>query len=109
MRKVAKASIIFISLFLAVAAMAKAKRYEVQLSNTVEAGGTQLKAGTYQVEVDGNSLVFYQGKKEIAKVPVRSEELQTKNEETSMNMSGGKLTAIQLAGTKTRLVVEGSQ
>lgn len=109
MRKVAKASIIFISLFLAVAAMAKAKRYEVQVSSTVEAGGTQLKAGTYQLEIDGNSLVFYQGKKEVAKVPVRTEELPTKNNETSMNMSGGKLTAIQLGGTKTRLVLEGSQ
>jgi ribosomal protein L31 len=106
MRKVASAFIIFISLFLAVAAMAKAKRYEVQISSTVQAGGTDLKAGTYQLEVDGNSLVFYQGKKEIAKVSVRTEELQTKNEETSMNMSGGKLTAIQLGGTKTRLVLE---
>jgi hypothetical protein len=106
MRKVASAFVIFISLFLAVAAMAKAKRYEVQISNTVEAGGTSLKAGTYQLEIDGNSLVFYQGKKEIAKVAVRTEELPTKNQETSMNMSGGKLTAIQLSGTKTRLVLE---
>ena len=106
MRKVATGFVIFISLFLAVAAMAKAKRYEVQLSNTVQAGGTQLKAGTYQVEVDGNSLVFYQGKKEVAKVAVRTEELQTKNEETSMNMSGDKLTAIQFGGTKTKVVLE---
>lgn len=106
MRKVASAFVIFMSLFLAVAAMAKAKRYEVQVSSTVQAGENQLKAGTYQIEVDGNSLVFYQGKKEIAKVAVRTEELQTKNEETSMNMSGGKLTAIQLGGTKTRLVLE---
>jgi ribosomal protein L31 len=106
MRKVATGFVIFISLFLAVAAMAKAKRYEVQISSTVQAGETQLKPGTYQLEVDGNSLVFYQGKKEIAKVAVRTEELQTKNEETSMNMSGGKLTAIQLGGTKTKLVLE---
>ena len=107
MRKVASGFVIFMSLFLAVAAMAKAKRYEVQISATVQAAGSSLKAGTYQLEVDGNSMVFYQGKKEIAKVPVRSEDLPTKNEETSMNMSGGKLTAIQLGGTKTRLVVEG--
>lgn len=106
MRKVASAFVISISLFLAVAALAKAKRYEVQVSSAVEAGGTQLKAGTYQLEVDGTSLVFYQGKKEVAKVSVRTEELQTKNDETSMNMSGGKLTAIQLGGTKTKLVLE---
>lgn len=106
MRKVAKASIIIISLFIAVAAMAKAKRYEVQISSAVEAGGTQLKAGTYQLEVDGDSLVFYQGKKEVAKVAVRTEELPKKNEETSMNMSGGKITAIQLGGTKSRLVLQ---
>lgn len=106
MRKVTGALVIFISLFLAVAAMAKAKRYEVQVSSSVEAGGTQLKAGTYQLEVDGNSLVFYQGKKEVAKAAVRTEELPKKNEETSMNMSGGKLTAIQLGGTKTKLVLE---
>jgi len=109
MKKVVRASLIFLTLFVAVAAVAKTKRYDVELAQSVQAAGTQLKAGTYQVEVDGNSLVFYQKQKEVAKVPVRSEDLQTKNEATSVTLTGDKLIAIQLSGTKTKLVVEGAQ
>jgi hypothetical protein len=109
MKNICKASLIFLTLFLAVAAMAKSKQYELQLGQPVQAGGTQLKAGVYQVEVEGNSLSFYQKKKEVAKVTVKSEDLQSKNEGTSVTTAEGKLVAIQLDGTKTKLVVEGSQ
>ena len=106
MKKVYTASLILLSLFLAVAAMAKAKRYDLQLAQDVQAGSTQLKAGAYQVEVDGNSLVFYQRQKEVAKVTVKSEDLPKKNEATSVTIASGKLIAIQLSGTKSKLTVE---
>ena len=107
MKKVFQASLIFLSLFLAVAAIAaKPKRYDVQLAQPVQASDTQLKAGAYQVEMTDHSLVFYQRQKEVAKVPVKTEELQTKNENTSVTVSGGKLTEIQLGGTKSKLVIE---
>lgn len=109
MKKVCRASLIFLSLFLAVAAIAKSKRYDVQLAQPVQASGAQLKAGAYQVEMEDHSLVFYQGKNEVAKVAVRSEEQQTKNDNTSVTINQGKLVSLQLSGTKTKLVVEGSQ
>ena len=101
--------LLFLTLFLAVAALAKTKRYELHLANTVQASGVELKSGTYQVEEDQGSLVFYQGKKEIAKVPVRSEDIGNKNEVTSFTIANNKLMAVQLGGTKTKLVVEGSK
>ena len=109
MKTIFRASLVFLILFLAVTAIAKSKRYDVQLAQPVQAGNEQLKAGAYQVEMEDHFLVFYQGKKEVAKVPVRSEELQTKNDNTSITISQGKLIALQLSGTKTKLVVEDSQ
>jgi hypothetical protein len=109
MRKVLSALLIGFTLFLGVSAMAKGKRYELPLGETIQANGVQVKSGTYDVELDGNTLVFYQGKKEVAKVDVRVEEQQTKNENTSVTVSGGKLVQVQLGGMKSKLVVAGSQ
>ena len=109
MKKVLRASLVFLGLFLALTAVAKGKRYELRLARPVQAAGTQLSAGAYEVEVEGNSLVFYQKQKEVAKVPVRSEELQKKNDGTSLTVTQDKLISIQLNGTKTKLTVEGAQ
>ena len=106
MKKVCSVLVIALSIFLAVTAMAKTKRYELQIGQTVQAGGAQLKPGAYQIEVEGNSLVFYQGQKEIAKAPVRSEEVTKKVDNTSVTLNQDKLVEVQLGGTKTKLIVE---
>ena len=49
------------------------------------------------------TATFYQGKKEIGKVTVRSEEVGKKIEVTRVGVSGDKLTSIELGGTKTKL------
>ena len=97
-----KGLFVFAVLFLALVAMAKSKRYEVSFSSTVQAGSIQIKQGTYQMEVEGGMATLFQGNKEVAKIPVRSEEVGNKKiEETRLGLSGGKLVSIELGGTKT--------
>ena len=88
--------------------MAKGKRYDVSLGKTVQAGSAQLAAGKYQVEADSGTITFYQGKKEVAKVSVRSEDVANKPDGTAVSVQGDKLTWIQFEGTKKKLVVEGN-
>lgn len=106
MRKIATTCFVSLSLLLAVAAMAKVKRYDVQFSEALQASGVKLNAGTYQVEMDGNSILFFKHRKQVAKVPVKTEQLQNKNGNTSVTTEGNKLIALQFAGTKTKLVVQ---
>jgi hypothetical protein len=106
MKKLSTITLLAFTLFVSGSAIAKNKRYELQLSQTVQASGVELKPGTYQLEMDGNSLVFYQGKKEIGKVSVRSEEEQKKIEATSVTVAQEQLKSIELGGTKTKLIVE---
>jgi hypothetical protein len=105
MKQFSKSVFVVAALFLSLTVMAKSKRYEVAFPSAVQAGGLQVKEGTYQVEVEGGTATFYQGKKEIGKVPVRSEELGKKIEVTRVGVSGDKLTSIELGGTKTKLNV----
>jgi len=98
---------VFVSLCLALTVMAKNKQYEVVINHPVQAGSVELKKGTYQLEVDGSSAVLYQGKKEIGRVPVRTEEAAKKIEITSVDLVGDKVTAFELGGTKTKLVLAG--
>lgn len=92
---------------LALNVMAKSKQYEVIVSHPVQAGSVQMAKGKHQLEVNGGTAVLYQGKKEIGKVPVRSEEAVKKIEITSLDVAGDKVTAFELGGTKTKLVVTG--
>jgi len=72
----------------------------------VQAGSTQVKQGMYQMEVEGDMATLFQGNKEVAKIPVRTEEVGKKVEVTTLGLSGDKLVSIQLGGTKTKLNVE---
>jgi len=110
MRKTSTITLMIFGLLLAITAVAKdakEKKYELELANAVEASGVQLKAGTYKVAVEENSLIVYQGNKEVAKIPGHMEELETKNQETSVTVSNNKLTEIRLSGTNMRFVVGG--
>ncbi len=104
MKQFSKGVFVLAVLFLSVTVMAKSKRYEVAFPSAVQAGGMQVKEGTYQVEVEGNTATFYQGTKEIGKVPVRTEEVGKKIEVTRVDVSGDRLLSIELGGTKTKLL-----
>lgn len=107
MTRIRPAISVFVLSLLAFTAIAKGKQYELVVSRPLQAGSVQLNKGKYQLEVDGTTAVLYQGKKEIGKVPVRSEEVVKKVEVTGVNTSGDKVTAFELGGTKTKLVVAG--
>jgi hypothetical protein len=105
LKQVTKGLLVFLTLLLPLITMAKTKRYEIVLSTAVQAGSSQLKAGTYEMELDGGNATFYQGKKEICRVAVRTEEVAKKIDATSIEVSGDKLTAIELGHTNMRLAV----
>ena len=105
MKQFSRGLFVFAALFLAMVAMAKSKRYEVAFPSAVQAGGILVKQGTYQMEVEGGMATFFQGNKEVAKVPVRTEEVGKKIEVTTLGVSGDKLVSIELGGTKTKLNV----
>ncbi len=98
------------ALLLAISAAAKTKHYDLILSNPTEVSGVQLKGGNYEVAVEDGSLLFYQNRKEVARVPVRIEQLGTKNQNTSLTINTAqrphKLLEIQLRGTTMKLVLE---
>ena len=90
-------------LLLSLVAMARSKQYDVIINHDVQAGALQLKAGKYQLEVDGGTATFYQRDKEIGKLPVKAEEGAKKVEVTRLGIVDDKVTSIELGGTKTRL------
>ncbi len=83
-----------------------ASSYTVTFADAVSAGGIQLNAGNYKVEMPGDKAIFKQGKKTV-EVPAT---LQTTNEKYSSTSAiigaGSKLKEIDLSGTKTKVVFQ---
>ena len=89
---------------LALGIASAASSYSVTLTSDISAGTTQLKAGTYKVEVEGNQAIFKQGK-DTTQVPVSVEKNGTKFRYTTVQTVDSKLQAIELGGSNTKLVV----
>lgn len=89
-------------------ALAGVKTYTVSLLEPAMLGSTELKAGEYQLQVDGGKVMVRTGKTE-AEAPVKEESNGAKFKETTVKLtaSGGKqhIAEICLGGTTTRLVV----
>ena len=51
-------------------------------------GGTELKAGTYKVEVQGDKAVFKSGKDVVAQAPAKVENAKLKYSATAVSTSG---------------------
>src|SRR5690348_14710242 len=88
---------------LALGIASAASDYTVTLVAPISAGETQLKAGQYKVQVEGNQAIFKQGKTSTA-IPVSVEKNATKYRYTAVESIASKLTAIDLGGTDTKLV-----
>ena len=106
-----KAAVTFASLFLLAAlATANAKTYSVQLFEPSVVAGTELKAGTYQIDVKDSSIVIKGGKTPIT-VPATLEKADTKYPATSVRyeVSGGKreIKQIKLGNTNLKVVLGG--
>jgi len=106
-----KAAVTFASLFLLAAlATANAKTYSVQLFEPSVVAGTELKAGTYQIDVMDSSIVIKGGKTPIT-VPATLEKADTKYSTTSVryDVSNGKreIKQIKLGNTNLKVVLGG--
>lgn len=101
--KLAKLSLGFAILALGVASAASS--YKITLPSDTWAGDTQLKAGDYKVQVEGDKATFMQGKTSI-QVVASVETAAKKFSDTTLESSGTKLQAIDIGGTTTKIVIK---
>ena len=97
-------------LFMVVAglAVAGARSYTVSLTKANMLGTTELKAGDYKIEVDGDKAILRQGKVQTES-PVKVEESDSKFDSNVVRYAStadGKLRIqeIRIGGTRTKLV-----
>lgn len=76
------------------------------VTTPIFAGATQLKPGAYKFELEGEKLVFKEGKKVIAEVPAAAETVNKKYADTTYESTDGKITAIRVGGSTTRIVLK---
>jgi hypothetical protein len=107
MRRTGMKRIFLTLLALAGLALAGVKTYTVNLLEPAMLGATELKAGQYQFQVDGDRVTV-RGGKTAAEAPVKEESNGAKYKATTVKLSahGGKqhIAEICLGGTTTRLV-----
>jgi hypothetical protein len=91
----------------ALASVAGAKSYTVNLSETAVLGGTELKPGEYKVEVVDQKAVVRNGKLH-GEFPVKVENSDSRYSTTSVRFSNGDgklhIQEIHVGGTNTKLV-----
>jgi hypothetical protein len=76
------------------------------VTSPVSAGGTQLKPGAYKFEVKDNKLILKDGRTLVAEVPVTTETAAKKFADTTYEATDGKITAIRVGGSTTRIVLK---
>jgi hypothetical protein len=76
------------------------------VTSAISAGGTQLKPGEYKFEMRGDKVVIKSGKTMIAEVPAAAETATAKFRDTTYESKDGKITAIRVGGSTTRIVLK---
>jgi hypothetical protein len=88
-------------------AIASAKTYNVNFDRPVTVAGTELKAGDYRMDLDGDKVVITNGRQSVHSA-VKVEQIDSKFRSTSvvLDQSSGKMSVqeIHLGGTKTKVV-----
>jgi hypothetical protein len=79
--------------------------YKVELAQTTKVGGTELKAGEYKVEVQGNKAIFKSGKDVVAQSPATVENAKQKYSYTAVSTNASKLESISVGGTTMKIVL----
>lgn len=80
-----------------------ASSYKVTFPMEVSVADAKLKSGAYTITLDGKDAVFTKGK-EVIRIPVAVDKNLGKFSDTTVEMSGSTVQAIDLGGTNTRLV-----
>jgi hypothetical protein len=78
----------------------------ITVTKPIYAGATELKPGAYKFELKGETLQFKDGKTVVAEVPAVAETASAKFKDTMYESVDGKLTAIRVGGTTTRIVLK---
>jgi len=88
---------------LALGVASAASSYTLRLTNSLSIGGTQLKAGDYKVEMQGDKAVFKSGKT-MVEVPATLGKSDQKFNFTSFIAQDSKLIEIDLGGTSEKIL-----
>ena len=88
----------------ALAVVSAASSYDVVISNPTWVGATQLKPGTYKLELQGNNAVFHSGKKTVAETTTTIEKGDHKVQSTEVTTSDSRIKEIRLGGTNSKLL-----
>ena len=93
----------FVALAMGIASAAS--DYKLELAQKTQVGGTELKAGTYRVEVQGDKAVIKSGKDVVAQAPAKVENGSQKYSYTSVSTNASKLESISIGGTTMKIVL----
>ena len=103
--KLGKLSLAFATLALGIASAASS--YKVTIPADIWAGDTQLKAGDYKVEMQGDKAVFTTGKKTVT-IPATLGKSDQPFATTVFVSQKSKLKEIDLGGTQDKIVFAGN-
>ena len=82
-----------------------ASDYKVTFSQPTQVGGTELKAGEYKVEVQGDKAIFKSGKDVVAQSSAKVENGNRKYSATAVSTNASKLESISVGGTTMKIVL----
>jgi hypothetical protein len=103
-----KLSLLFATLALA-AAYAASNDYKVTLTSPTWVGPTQLSAGEYRIQVEGDRAVIKSRNRQVAEAPARIETNSQKYGLTSLSIvtedNKPMLKEVRVGGTPTRIVI----
>ncbi len=105
-----KLTLLLMTVALAVVSAATT-HYSLKIGSPTWVGNTELKAGTYRLEIDGGKAMILQGKKMVAEVNATMEEAPNKYAVTSLildkaDASHPKLQEFHVGGSRTRILIK---
>ena len=84
-----------------------ASSYKVTLPSDLFAGEVQLKAGEYILTLEGKQVVLKKGKDSF-QIPAIVEKNDKKFPETTLELTGSKIQAIDVGGTDMKIILKTS-
>jgi hypothetical protein len=93
------------ALTIAVPLFAKPMSTTMPLAHPAKVGQTELQAGEYRFEIDGNHLTILKGRNQVAQADGRWEDRDKKAEYTAIVSNEGQLVELRFAGKKSVFVI----
>lgn len=78
----------------------------ITVTSPISAGGKELKPGAYKFEMQGDKVVFKEGRTIVAESAATQETAASKFRDTTYESKDGKITAIRVGGSTTRIVLK---